>query len=165
MPHLLLIRHAKSSWSDSTLVDHERPLNGRGERAAPLMGRRLADVMPAVDLFAVSTAVRARQTLAGLLSTTTLRDRQRVVFSSDLYDADDDDLVEYCRAVDPELACLCLIGHNPGLTDLTERLASADAPDKIATAGAVWLQWDGDWRDCGSNPAILDWYRYPKQRT
>jgi phosphohistidine phosphatase len=66
--NILLLRHAKSAWGDARLEDHERPLNGRGERAAQAMARHLAKKAPRPDLILCSTAVRARQTLAPFLA-------------------------------------------------------------------------------------------------
>ena len=64
MKTLFLGRHAKSSWDDSGLSDFERPLNDRGERDAPEMGRRLAQKHRTADLILCSAAVRARTTAA-----------------------------------------------------------------------------------------------------
>ena len=66
MKTLLLLRHAKSAWSDPRLDDHDRPLNGRGERAAKAMADHIAREGPRPDLILCSTAMRTRQTLAPL---------------------------------------------------------------------------------------------------
>ena len=60
MKTLFLIRHAKSSWNDSELKDDERPLDDRGNRDAPIMARRMAEIWPAPDKIICSQARRAR---------------------------------------------------------------------------------------------------------
>jgi phosphohistidine phosphatase len=59
---LLLVRHAKSSWKEASLPDRDRPLNRRGNRDAPEMGRRLANLVGTVDLIVSSPATRAMAT-------------------------------------------------------------------------------------------------------
>ena len=62
MKHLLLVRHAKSSWDDFSIKDFDRPLNERGKKDAPMMAKRLLkrDIM--IDAFISSPAKRARKT-------------------------------------------------------------------------------------------------------
>ena len=62
MKTLLLLRHAKSSWDNSELADHDRPLNGRGRRDAPRMGQLLAQHDLTPDLIVTSAARRAATT-------------------------------------------------------------------------------------------------------
>ena len=62
MKKLLLLRHAKSSWSDDGLPDHDRPLNKRGKKTAPQMGRLLVERDLVPDLIVSSSAKRARKT-------------------------------------------------------------------------------------------------------
>ncbi|MEZ5085116.1 MAG: histidine phosphatase family protein [Tessaracoccus sp.] len=61
---LILVRHAKSDWSNPMLSDHDRPLNARGTRNAPMMAKRLADTGVDVQRILSSTALRARSTAA-----------------------------------------------------------------------------------------------------
>lgn len=63
MKTLLLLRHAKSSWDDATLSDHDRPLKSRGIKAARRMGRLMREQDLCPDRILCSTAVRARETL------------------------------------------------------------------------------------------------------
>jgi phosphohistidine phosphatase len=125
---LLLLRHAKSSWTDPTLADHERPLARRGERAAGLIADHLrsAEIRPALVL--CSSARRTRDTLAALRpegdDTTEIRIEDR------LYGAGATGILALLRAVDPTLPSVMVIGHNPGLEDLALALAG----DGAATA-------------------------------
>ena len=117
---LFLLRHAKSSWADPTLDDHDRPLAPRGHRAA----RRIADhvrsqaVRPALVL--CSSARRAQETLAALKPA--LGDQTEVVVSDDLYGADADEVLRQLGEVDRDIASVMIVGHNPGLHDLALEL-------------------------------------------
>lgn len=62
MKTLMLLRHAKSSWKDDSVTDHDRPLNKRGRKAAPLVGHLLRDQHLVPDLITSSSAVRAQTT-------------------------------------------------------------------------------------------------------
>jgi phosphohistidine phosphatase len=115
------MRHAKSSWDDPTLSDHDRPLAPRGRRAAQRMAQHLdsEDVHP--DLVLCSSALRARETLEPLLPT--LSGRAAVHVENDLYGADADHLLARLRAVAPPISSVLLVGHNPSLQLLALSLA------------------------------------------
>ncbi|PKR57351.1 SixA phosphatase family protein [Thalassospira lohafexi] len=120
MKTLLLLRHAKSSWSDPSRVDHDRELNRRGEKAAPFMGRFLRehDLIP--DLIWCSTAARAVQTL-GLLG----RDfagHADVIYSEDLYMASERTLLECLHHTHDEAKRVMIIGHNSGIENFAKAL-------------------------------------------
>jgi phosphohistidine phosphatase len=118
---LFLLRHAKSSWDDPTLDDHDRPLAPRGRRAA----KRIADhfrsepVRPALVL--CSSARRACETLAELKPA--LGDQAKVLVTDDLYGADADEILNRLREVGQDIASVMIVGHNPGLHDLALELA------------------------------------------
>ncbi len=121
MRTLFLLRHAKSSWDDSTLADHDRPLAPRGRRAA----RRIADyfrseaVRPALVL--CSSARRARETLAEVRPA--LGEQAEVRVTDELYGADADEMLHRLRALGQDIASVMIVGHNPGLHDLALELA------------------------------------------
>jgi phosphohistidine phosphatase len=117
---LYLLRHAKSSWKDPALADHDRPLAPRGRRAAKAIGRHLRDrgIEPALVL--CSSATRARQTLERIK----LGDAQ---IEPDLYGAGADALLARLREVPAAVPSVMLIGHNPGLQDLALLLSRPGA--------------------------------------
>jgi phosphohistidine phosphatase len=128
---LVLLRHAKSAWPD--VADHERPLAGRGIRAAPVMGRWLRDAGLVPDLVLCSTARRARETWqyaqAGLAAT------PPVSFEGRIYDEDATGLLALIREVPPATGTLLLIGHNPAIEDLALMLAAAPGAARPSAAG------------------------------
>ena len=117
---LYLLRHAKSSWKHPELADHERPLAGRGRRAAGAIARYLDehDIAPALVL--CSTALRARETFERIEPA--LR-AAPVRYEGRLYAASADALLEYLRSVPDEIDSVMLIGHNPAIEQLAHELA------------------------------------------
>ena len=121
MRKLLLLRHAKSSWDDPRLADHDRPLNKRGRRAAALVAAALKAGGAAPDLALVSSSLRTRQTWEALAATL---DGVPALFEPGLYAAGSGDLLQRLRRLDPRLGSVLLIGHNPGLETLAHSLAA-----------------------------------------
>jgi phosphohistidine phosphatase len=162
MKLLTLIRHAKSSWKHPGLADIERPLNARGRRDAPAMGRRLAAVEPAPDLILASPAERAASP-AGAIAAAIGIGADAVSLQRALYMATPKEMLRAIRGVDAHLLHLALVGHNPGITDLSEALADARF-ENVPTCGIVRLRlaidtWPEACEGCGT---LLD-FDYPKR--
>lgn len=113
MKTLLLLRHAKSSWDDDDLDDHDRPLNKRGKKAAPRMGQILREKGLVPDLIVSSTAKRARRTAE--LAAEAARYEGEVVLDQTLYLAPPQRYVRVAAGVDDRVQRLMLVGHNPGI--------------------------------------------------
>lgn len=122
MKTILLLRHAKSSWDDGRLADHDRPLNRRGEAAAKAMAEHFVTAEPRPDLILCSTAVRARQTLASLLERLT-SPAPPISLEKGLYLASEDMLLERLRNLAADVRTVLLIGHNDGMWLLAQALA------------------------------------------
>ena len=122
MKILTLIRHAKSSWKDSTLPDWDRPLNKRGRRDAPMMGERLAGREAYADLLVTSSAVRAVAT-AEAIAAAIEYPADDIVLDERLYGADEFEILEIIQGLDDAWERVMLLGHNPGLTDLVNALS------------------------------------------
>jgi len=146
---LSLLRHAKSSWSDPRLKDFERPLNDRGESAAPRMGAFMArrGIMP--ELILCSTAVRARQTLNLVLPH--LKGAPELVYEDALYLASSATMLKRLHKVGPEVRHAMLVGHDPGMHTLAVELAGSGSVDDLArlaekfpTAGLAVMVFDVD---------------------
>lgn len=163
MKHLSLVRHAKSSWKDASLSDFERPLNARGERDAPRMGARLAAAGFRPDRLVSSPARRAHATAVCLAAEIGYPERE-IVLEPALYDASPDALLAVIRALPSDTGHAALVAHNPGLTDLSNRLSDVHIDD-IPTAGVVQLElaveaWEQVEPRCGR---LLD-FDYPKRK-
>jgi phosphohistidine phosphatase len=165
MKRLLLLRHAKSSWEDPELADHERPLAPRGRRAAKLIAKHLGRVSTGPDLVLCSTARRARETLDGIAGA--LGEHIVVRLEDGLYGASERRLLERVQAVDDEVDSVLLIGHNPAIEDLAIQVAAggdklAALESKFPTGALATLEFDGRWQDLGPGTATLADFVTPK---
>ncbi len=147
MLRLMLLRHAKSDWSQPARSDHERPLNDRGRNAAPLIGTYMAEQHLLPQHALVSTALRTRQTWT--LVRERLGGRVTTDFEDSLYDASPHAILSVIRSVPDRVHTLIVVGHNPGLQELAEGLvgheAGADANrmnDKFPTAALAVIDFD-----------------------
>ena len=167
-PHrLILLRHAKSSWKDTSLPDDERPLAGRGRRALHLVAKYLRGTGLTVDLMLCSPSRRTRQTLDGVRAG--LRGQPEVRFVREIYEATADDLLEILHQVEDRYRTVLLIGHNPGFEDLADGLVSSGDDEALArlregfpTAALAALSCDSDWSNLTWGTARLDSYVRPR---
>jgi len=124
MKELVLIRHAKSSWDDLRVPDHDRPLNTRGERDAPVMATWLSGQIQAPDMVIVSTAIRARDTADKFIKAMGVSE-DHVVRTRDVYEATVDSLLDTIAWVPPQEAeRVMVVGHNPTMTMMLDRLTT-----------------------------------------
>lgn len=119
MRRIILLRHGKSSWSDPTLSDVDRPLAPRGERASRRIAKHLRRKSPALVL--CSSSLRTRQTLEAIEPS--LGKGCSVELAAELYAASEQKLLERVRALPESADSVMLIGHNPGLQELALVLA------------------------------------------
>ncbi len=131
MRTLHLLRHAKSSWDDPRLADHDRPRAPRGVRAAGRMAEHLRAAAIVPDLVVCSSAVRTTQTLALLGDAVPAGCEVRV--ERGLYHASARALLDRCRALDDTVASVLLIGHNPGFQQVA-LLMTAPGAHRAAVA-------------------------------
>ncbi|WP_419933726.1 SixA phosphatase family protein [Candidatus Palauibacter sp.] len=146
MKTLLILRHAKSSWNDPGLRDHDRPLNRRGNRDAPRMGRLIADRDLVPDRIVSSTAVRARTTAA--LAAAEFDHDVEIETTRDLYGAHPDGYIEVAEERGGEAERLMVVGHNPGITALVTRLTGEVEYMPTAALAVVELDIE-DWSELG----------------
>jgi phosphohistidine phosphatase len=156
--HLFLLRHAKSSWDDPTLADHDRPLAPRGRRAARVIAEHLRRKGIAPELVLCSPSRRTRQTLTRIAPG--LGENADVQIDSELYTASAAELLEVLREVPDEVQSVMLIGHNPGIQDLALSLARGGSEvvrvrSKFPTAALATLELDGSWRELAPGSAEL----------
>jgi phosphohistidine phosphatase len=163
MKALLLIRHAKSSWKDRTLADRDRPLNKRGKRDAPEMGRRLAARGGAPDLIVSSPAVRALTT-ARVIAEAVGYPAGEIVEDERVYMASVESLLGVIHGLDDDLDRIFLFGHNPGLTELVNHLAD-DEIENVPTCGVVEFRLVAErWRDLDVDTVQRIDFDYPKHK-
>jgi phosphohistidine phosphatase len=161
MKSLLLLRHAKSSWKDPNLADQERPLKGRGRRAAALIGRFMAANNLRPDLVLSSTAVRARETVELVLEATQFL--VEVEYDDRLYLADSATLMGFVAHLDAGKQQVLLVGHNPGLEELLFRLTGIRESMPTASLAQILLETE-EWSDVSAkNKWHLERFVKPKE--
>ena len=161
MKTLYLVRHAKSSWKNANLSDHDRPLNNRGEEDAPVMGKRLKRRRPKPELIMTSSAVRAKTT-AKVLASEIGYPKSEIVVNEEMYLAGTDDLINIIRGLDDNVECVMLVGHNPTFTETANLLAQCYI-DNMPTCSLAAVSFStGSWADIKRGKGKLLDFDYPK---
>ena len=146
MRTLLLLRHAKSSWSEAGRSDHDRSLTERGKQDAPRMGQLLKDQGLVPDLIVSSTAKRARKTAEKVARTCGYSGEIRQTEA--LYLAPVAQYLELLRQLPDQHQRVLLVGHNPGLEDLLETLTGRC--ERLSTATLAQITFEAaSWRELG----------------
>ncbi len=135
MKTLLVLRHAKSSWNNVYLTDHDRPLNERGKYDAPRMGRLLRREELTPDLMLSSSAKRALST-AELVAEACGYENE-ILVRRDLYHAAPEDYVEALHASGGSHSIVMVVAHNPGAEEIVELLT--DEYERMPTAGLAYI--------------------------
>lgn len=160
MKTLYFCRHAKSDWS-TTLPDHERPLNARGEKSAPLMLGIWKKLESIPTHWVSSSAKRALQT-AQIMSTEYSGNIDLRV-EHKLYHANVNNWMEIIRHLPEEISSCALFGHNPGITDVVNLLSESDISN-IPTCGLAKITFSFDqWELISKGTGTLEWFEYPKK--
>lgn len=136
MKTLLILRHAKSSWSHPELSDHERPLNKRGKRDAPRIGEllRVEGLVP--DVIMSSTARRAQETAERVIDASGFDGNMLLI--PEFYHGNYETILELLREVPDNAECVMIIGHNPDLEEFIENLTDDYA--RLSTASLVKIE-------------------------
>ncbi len=161
MKLLTLVRHAKSSWQDQNISDHERTLNPRGLHDAPLMASRIADRVALPDHILCSSAKRTQQTCE-IFNTTWQQEPAEVAIEDSLYLSSTATLQSLIESTSVEVKHLMVIAHNPGLEQLGMVLHPS-APNRLPTCAVLHFELDqADYSLDRPQQINLGWYDYPK---
>ncbi len=162
MTRLYILRHAKSSWDEDGLPDHERPLAPRGEKAAARIAEHVRSEGIAPELVLCSTALRARQTLAALLPV--LPGDVEILVENELYGASLDGLIGRLREVDEAVGAVLVIGHNPTLHALALALTGrGDELDRFPTGALATVALTAPWAELGEGTGELEALVVPRE--
>jgi phosphohistidine phosphatase len=144
MKTLLLLRHAKSSWDDPVLPDHDRPLTERGKKDAKRIGRLLREFRLVPELIVSSTAQRARKTASKVAKACGYTGEVEV--ASRLYHAYSSQFIEVLREIGNQHATVLVVAHNPGLEELVRHLTGQ--VETMPTAALAQVSLDIErWQD------------------
>ena len=158
---LILVRHAKSSWNNAGLTDHDRPLNSRGIRDAPRMAERLSSRGVKPDRIVSSSAVRALTTARVFASELGVGPDALAVEEA-VYGADYDGLMELIRNTDDHFDCVMWFGHNPTFTDVANALVR-EGVGHLPTCSVVTMALGADsWSEVGEGRLSLIRLDFPK---
>ena len=161
MKTLLLIRHAKSSWKDSSIEDFDRPLNERGKSDAPVMAHRMLDKDVPIDIFISSPAKRAKKT-AEIFAKEYKTKKDDIVFKSELYGAGEFAFYDVISKIDDKFQHAAIFSHNPGLTDFANQLTEVRT-DNIPTCGIFAIKADcKNWADFRTAKKECLFFDFPK---
>lgn len=161
MKKLFIIRHAKSSWSDTTLDDINRPLNKRGLKDAPFMARLLNDKNIIPNLMICSPSLRTKLTLKFFMDE--LNYDKEIIYKEEIYEAPMENIFEVVKNIDNSFETVFLFGHNPGLNEFVNFICNANI-ENIPTCGIVELEFDIDlWENISIKNSKFNCFEYPKK--
>jgi phosphohistidine phosphatase len=158
---LLLVRHAKSSWTDTDLNDFDRPLNDRGKKDAPEMAKRLLSKKVKIDAFVSSPAKRAKRTAEAFAKAYDEK-KDKIIFIEELYHAGEEGFYEVIKGLKDKYDNIAIFSHNPGITGFANSLTETRVDD-MPTCSIFAIKLDtrkwADIKDCAKEFWFFD---YPK---
>lgn len=165
MRTLYIVRHAKSSWDASNVDDFERPLNERGKRDAPRMGKRFKEKEIHPDAMVSSPAKRAFST-AKKIAKVLKYSKDHIKTDRRLYHADEETILTVVRELKEKCKVAMIFGHNPGLTEFVNSLMDGEQDiDNIPTCGVVAFQLNIEsWADADWGKGKMLFFDYPKSK-
>ncbi|MDX6289482.1 MAG: phosphohistidine phosphatase [Blastocatellia bacterium] len=160
MKTLLLLRHAKSSKDDPSLIDFDRPLNERGKNDAQLIGKYIRQQKIKADFVVSSPAERARQTAELVLKSAGLEVELR--FDKRIYEAAVRSLLNVVSQIEDTASAVVLVGHNPGFAELLEALTGEARDLPTASLACIELSLE-KWSKAQADVGQLKWLVTPKK--
>lgn len=161
MKKLWIIRHAKSSWDDPGITDHDRPLNDRGKLDAPRVASYLMDHFDIPDRCYTSSAKRAKRTCKVFRKTFDIK-KSKVTVLPMLYHPTIQSCMQVIHSIDESIDCAAIFGHNPTFTYLIHELTGT-GPDNLPTCGCALVTSSAEyWSTFESDQCNLDALIFPK---
>jgi phosphohistidine phosphatase len=149
---LVLLRHAKAD-NPPAVADIDRPLTARGHADAAAAGAWLSHRGYVPDLVVCSPSRRTRETWHGVALALTAAPNVR--YDDEVYAASARDLLDLICAVDDSAATVLVVGHNPGISQLSMLLDDTGDAEGLRTAGTAVHRFDGHWVECTQGSANL----------
>jgi phosphohistidine phosphatase len=160
MKRLLLIRHAKSSWKNPDLDDFNRPLNKRGRKDGPKMGKLLAKRGEIPDLIISSPAKRALKTAFAIAKDVGYPEK-KIKEKKKIYLGSVSQLMNVIHNIGNEFNRVFLFGHNPGFNDLSHYLTKHEL-ENIPTCGVFCIDFEIDsWKEVAEGNGKFVYFEYP----
>jgi len=163
MKTIILVRHAKSSWKDPSLDDFDRPLNKRGKKNAPFIGKKLKEQQVMPDLVLSSPAKRARKTAIAIAKAIDYP-KKHIIFDDNLYHAGVRYLFKLVKNLDDAYETVMLFGHNPDLNKFADMSLKKNRIDNIPTAGVYCIRFDvNQWQKVKEGKGEFVFFDFPKR--
>lgn len=166
MKKLIIIRHSKSSWDDPSLDDFDRPLNKRGLKDAPRMGKLLREMKITPDYLITSPALRTMETCKHIARKLDFPSN-KIISDQRLYHAETEMILQVVKEIpdrknDTEEIAM-LFGHNPGLTEFVNAVSN-EAIVNIPTCGVICISFSQtQWSSLKFGSGKMEWFYYPKK--
>ncbi|MGL1886547.1 MAG: histidine phosphatase family protein [Reichenbachiella sp.] len=161
LKYVIVVRHAKSSWKNMKLKDHDRPLNKRGLKNGPDMANYVQSRVDTPSMLMTSSAVRAKETALYFKEATGVSD-QNFMVNSALYHASSHDILNIIANQSADLSSIMLFAHNPGVTDFVNAVTDSEI-DNIPTCGVAVIAFNmAKWSEIKQVKGKLEDYYYPK---
>ena len=162
MKSVILFRHGKSDWNANYDHDHNRPLAKRGIRDAKRMGSFLSKIVEIPDLIISSTALRAKKTIELALENNSWS--VNIIYEKGIYEASLRTLIDFLKKQENKYQCICLVGHEPILSSIIEKVKDK-SKIKFPTAAVAKISFDTiEWNKIKLSPnqSELKWFFKPK---
>ncbi len=165
MRSIYMIRHAKSSWSDFTQKDFDRPLNERGKSDAPMMAERLIKRGIVPDAFLSSTAQRAKETCLFFCAAYNIPEKD-ILLTNDLYHASAPQIYKVISELDDQYKKVAVFCHNPGISEFANSLTASVQIDEMPTCGIFAVSAEcKHWKDFQQAEKQFLFFDYPKLKS
>jgi phosphohistidine phosphatase len=162
MKTIFFVRHAKSSWDDLRLPDHDRPLNNRGKSDAIAMGEFLLEKGSKIDIVITSSARRAKSTAKRIDD---IVGSENFIVEPKLYHASAREIFAVIANIHSDVEAALVVAHNPGMTDMINMFSDEEIIN-VPTSGVFKVDFDiKDWQEADTYNGILDFFIYPKMLT
>jgi phosphohistidine phosphatase len=159
MKTIFFVRHAKSSWDDLMLPDHDRPLNNRGKSDAIAIGEYLLKKDIKIDIVIYSSARRAKSTAKRIDD---VLKSDNFIVEPRLYHASAREMFGVIANIHSEVDSAMIVAHNPGMTDMINMFSDVDIIN-VPTAGVFKVDFDiNDWVEADTYNGKLNFFIYPK---
>lgn len=162
MVELMIMRHAKSDWSDESLQDKDRPLKEKGKTDAKKMGELLKHIGCTPELIISSTAKRAKQTAQIVAEETEYK--SEIKYEDIIYEGHAEDIFGVLSQIRPRTSKILIVAHNPQVEEfLSSVLSGGNMHVKVSTAGIVKVDIDVEnLREISVRKSVLTWMATPK---
>ena len=164
MKLLVLIRHAKSSWADTSLSDFDRPLNERGKTDAPEMAQRLVNRQLKLDCFLTSTANRAKQT-CNYFAAAFKKTEGSIIFKQELYLAPPQQFYKCITDMNNAFESVAVFAHNPGITEFANSLTNTRIDDMPTCSIFAIKMKEKSWKNFAKAEKEFFFFDFPKSST